>query len=143
MKPHGGKLSRPANNRTERQVEEEKPLMLFSCKDFQYNVQIPPGQSYDDWEQKRRLATALNKFTAICNLNRMEAEQQKLIKVYGKFPPKSAFQNPFPDQDLEWAVVMKIGGQKGRIAGHLIGHVFYVVFLDADHKFYLSEKKNT
>jgi hypothetical protein len=136
-------VERKANCRTERQVAEEKPLMLFSFKDFQYNKQIPPGQSYSEWQEDILLAYLLEKFGELCNVNRIEAEQQKFIKVYGNFPKNSEFTNPFPDRDLEWAVIMKIKGQKGRVAGHIMGHIFYVVFLDAEHKFFPSEKKNT
>jgi hypothetical protein len=139
----GPSVVRKANNRTERQVTEEKPLMLFSFKDFQYNAQIPPGQSYAQWQTDEILAYMLEKFGHICNVNRIEAEQNRFIKVYGAFPQNSEFDNPFPDRTLDWAVVLKISGQKGRVAGHIIGHVFYVVFLDAEHLFYPTEKKNT
>lgn len=139
----GLSIERKANNRTERQVDEERPLMLISFKDFQFNAQIPPGQTYANWQADDLLAYLLEKFGYICNENRIEAEQKKFIKVYGNFPSKSEFSNPFPDRDLEWAVIMKISGQKGRVAGHIIRHVFYVVFLDAEHKFYPSEKRNT
>ncbi|WP_027003694.1 hypothetical protein [Hugenholtzia roseola] len=139
----GASLERKANNRTERKVAEEKPLMLFSFKDFQYNAQIPPGQSYEQWQQESLLAYMLEKFGYICGVNRIEAEQQKFLKVYGGFPLHSEFSNPFPDRELVWAVIMNLGGQKRRVVGHLIGHVFYVVFLDAEHRFYPSSKKNT
>ena len=85
----------------------------------------------------------LDKFGHICNNNRIESEQNKFIKVYGDFPTNSEFKNPFPESELSWAVIMKISGQKGRVAGYIIGHIFYVVFLDAAHKFYPTEKKNT
>ena len=143
FKAQSSSIDRKNNNRTERQVEEEKPLMLFSFKDFQYNSQIPPGQTYKDLEEKKILSYILEKFGSLCNVNRIEAEQQRLIKVYGEFPENSEFYNPFQDETLDWAVIMKVSGQKGRIAGYIKGHIFYVVFLDAEHKFYPSEKKNT
>ena len=139
----GSSVERKANNRIERQVAEERPLMLYSFKDFQYNSQIPPGQTYSDWQEAELLAYMLDKFGHICNCNRIEAEQQRFIKVYGDFPSNSEFANPFPESELVWAVIMRIAGQKGRVAGYVIGHIFYVVFLDAEHKFYPSEKKNT
>lgn len=33
--------------------------------------------------------------------------------------------------------------QKGRVAGYVIGNVFYVVFLDQNHRFWVTEKKGT
>ena len=34
-------------------------------------------------------------------------------------------------------------GLKGRVAGHVIGNVFYVVFIDQEHRFYVTGKKHT
>jgi hypothetical protein len=139
----GGKLGRRENNREERKVKEELPKILFSFKDFDKN-QIPPGQSYEDWQEEQLLAYMLEKFGHICELNRFEAIQNKYIKVYGDFPSNSDFEYPkgFSD-DLQWAVIMNIKGQKGRVAGHIIDNIFYVVFLDKEHRFYPSFKKNT
>ncbi len=137
------KIDRKAKIRTERKVKEELPLMFFSFKDFQFNRQTPPGQTYQEWQKQELLAYLLDKFGHICNVNRIEAEQQKFIKVYGEFPLNSKFKNPFPESDLVWAVINKIKGQKGRVAGYVSGNIFYVVFLDANHHFYPSRKKNT
>lgn len=132
--------NRTANTRQERPVKEELPLMQFSFKDFRGNQQ---GQTFQGWE-KELLASLMDKCIAICNCNRIEAEQQKYIKVYGKFSTKSGFENPFPDAEgLQWAVIMNIGGQKARVVGYVDGNIFYVVFLDAEHQFYPSSKKNT
>lgn len=38
---------------------------------------------------------------------------------------------------------MNIKGQKPRVAGHIIDNVFYVVFLDKDHKFFPAPLKRT
>lgn len=142
--PQGSNLERKGNNRDERRIQEEKQsLMLFSFKDFQFNAQIPPGQSYSDWESSKLLAYTIEKFGYICNESRIEAIQKKHIKVYGDFPAKSEFRNPFPNSDLSWAVIMKIGGQESRVAGYIDGNIFYVVFLDKNHKFFPSELKNT
>ncbi len=139
--PLGSSIERKGINRLERDVIEEKPLMLFSFKDFQFNSQIPPGQSYKQWEKSELLAYMLEKFGNICNVNRIEAEQQKFLKVYGAFPLNSEYRNPFPDDvELQWGVIMRIGGQKGRAAGYVVANVFYVVFLDSDHRFYPSGK---
>lgn len=133
---------RKINTRDQLSVKEEDPFMLFSFKDFQYNTQIPPGQYYSEWQEKELLVYMFEKFGYICNKTRVEAEKDKYIKVYYKidFPLNSAFKNPFPDAKLNWAVIMNIKGQKSRVVGHIIGNVFYVVFLDAEHKFYPSTK---
>jgi len=138
-------LDRKANNRNEKQVVEEKPLMLFSFKDFQYNQQIPPGQSYKTWQKEEILADMLEKFGFICQKTFMEVQNEKIIRPYRikekiddvGFPLKSEFENPFPDVKLTWAVIDY--GRKKRVIGHIIDNVFYVVFLDSEHKFYLYE----
>ena len=65
FKALGSSIERKADNRTERRVAEEKPLMLFSFKDFQYNAQIPPGQSYAEWQKEELLAYMLEKSSYI------------------------------------------------------------------------------
>lgn len=138
--PLDASLERKARNREEQTVPENLPLIFFSFKDFQYNQQIPPGQTYKMWQESDLLAYMLEKFGSICNKNRIEAVQQKLLKIYGEFPNNSEFKNPFPELDLDWGVVMRISGQKGRVAGYMIENVFYVVFLDENHRFYPTER---
>ncbi len=139
----GDESERKTNTREERKVKEELPKILFSFKDFD-NKQIPPGQSYDNWQEEKLLAYMLQKFGYICCLNIVEAQQQKVLKIYGDFPVNSDFDSPqHIVKDVKWAVIMDIKGQKGRVAGHIIDNVFYVVFLDKEHRFYITEKKNT
>ena len=38
---------------------------------------------------------------------------------------------------------MDIKGQKGRVAGHIIDNIFYVVLLDREHRYYITEKRHT
>ena len=157
--PLGSSIKRKADNRDEHPVAEEKPLMLFSFKDYQHDFQIPPGQTFEEWmnwvdreeniKEKNLILPMLEKLRFICQKNIKEVEQEGYIKAYRDnidkdgFPLKSKFKNPFPNVRLNWAVIMRIGGQKPRIAGHIIGNIFYIVFLDAGHKFYPSDKKNT
>jgi|SRR6218665_1269308 len=138
-----GSFERRRNTREERKVKEELPKMVFSFKDFDVK-QIPPGQSYGKWQEDKILAYMLQKFEHICALNIVEAQQQKVLKIYGSFPDKTDFNWPqHITDDVNWAAVMDIKGQKGRVAGHIIENVFYVVFLDQEHRFYIAEKKRT
>lgn len=141
-KSNNRQLGRRENTREERKVKEDLPKMLFSFKDFD-KTQIPPGQTYEDWQTEELLAYALEKFGHICQLDRNEAVPS-YIKIYGDFPINSDFTHPkHIANDVKWAVVLNIKGQKGRLAGHIMENVFYVVFLDKDHRFYPSVKKNT
>lgn len=134
------RFERSRNTREEKKVKEDLPKILFSFKDFDIK-QIPPGQKFEDWQKDKLLAYMLQKFSHICSLNIVEAQQQKVLKIYGNFPPKSDFKFPQHIVDnVKWAVIMDIKGQKGRVAGHVIGNVFYVVFLDKEHRFYITGK---
>lgn len=137
------RFERSRNTREEKNVKEELPKIVFSFKDCDIK-QIPPGQSFDNWQESKLLAYMVEKFAHICALNIVEAQQQRVLKIYGKFPTKSDFNQPqHIIEDVNWAVIMDIKGQKGRVAGHIISNVFYVVFLDQNHRFYITEKKNT
>lgn len=137
------RFERTRNTREEKKVKEDLPKMVFSFKDFDIK-QIPPGQTYDKWQEDKLLAYMLQKFGHICGLNIVEAQQQKVLKIYGTFPPKTDFKAPqHITDDVNWAVVLDIKGQKGRVAGHIIDNIFYVVFLDQEHRFYIAEKRNT
>ena len=82
-----------------------------------------------------------------------------VLEVYGDFPRKSDFKEPrhIPG-DVEWArfrlaakvrligfiVPSKLDGkiiEDGRVSHRLDSNTFYIVFLDKDHKFYLTTKE--
>jgi hypothetical protein len=70
-----------------------------------------------------------------------EAQKAKFT-IYGSFPENSRFDYPkYITEDAIW-VSMHIQG-KECIAGHIIGNIFYVVFLDREHHFWPTEKKHT
>ncbi len=132
--------SRKTDIRVERKVKDELPKLTLNFKDFDFS-QCPPGQTLEEWEKGRMLSQLMEKFISVCSYNRLEATQQRLLKVYGVFPENSEFRIPQHIQgDVEWGTIQRIGGQKPRLAGYIIGSVFYPVFLDKDHKFYPSNK---
>ena len=131
---------RSRDTREERKIQEELPKILYSFKDFDKNQ----GQSYTDWEVEELLSAMVEKFGHLCEMTLLEAKRQNLITEYGAFPPKSDFKHPkHIVEDVNWAVIKNVKGQKGRVAGHIMGNIFYIVFLDKDHRFYITEKKNT
>lgn len=132
---------RKENTREERPVNGELPKVVFSFKDFDRN-QVPPGQTYEEREREGHLSYLIKKLEYISQKNIVEAINEGYIKVYGSFPPNSDFSHPahiIPG--VNWAVIMNINGQKGRVAGHIINNVFYIVFLDIDHQFYKMKKR--
>lgn len=131
---------RKQNTRTERVVADEMPLIVFSFKDF--DAQCPPGQDFKQWEQDGLLSDLFIKLVDLSSKNRIEAEQQKVIELYGDWPQKhTKFKQPNHVQgNVNWGTIQNIGGQKHRVAGYMIENVFYIVFLDKEHQFYLSQK---
>jgi hypothetical protein len=135
--------SRTTNVRQERKVAEDAPKLTFNFKDFDFS-QSQVGQTLEQWQTEKLLAKLVQKFIEVSACTRQEAEQMGLLKIYGEFPKKSAFKIPqYIEGEVAWGTIRKIGGQKPRLAGYIIGSVFYPVFLDKDHLFYPSEKKNT
>jgi hypothetical protein len=135
-----GKSKLPAaiSGKSRLPLKEGKRELLFSFKDFD-NTQ---GQSFDEWQKSGLLHILLERIKEFCKFSRMEAEQNQCLKVYGAFPKNSAFNYPAHiTEDAEWASLHIQG--KERIAGHIIGNVFYVVFLDKEHHFWLTERKHT
>lgn len=132
--------SRRENERNERAVKEDLPKLSLNFKDFDWN-QCPPGQTFEEWEKEKRLSVLMKKFVDVCMYNRTEAMQMKCLKVYGAFPDNSEFRKPEHIKgEVEWGTIQRIGGQKPRLAGYIIGSVFYPVFLDRDHKFYPTSR---
>jgi hypothetical protein len=114
--------------------------LSFSYQYFDKNQ----GQSFEDWEKEGLLLKLQEKIYQLSSENRITACQKKMLTIYGKFPEtdKTEFKKPqfsIPDE-VEWGTIQDIGGQKARVAGFIIGSIFYIVFLDKEHKFWKSEK---
>ncbi len=134
----------PAYKRELKGVEikegKKEPLIVLSFRDFDRNQ----GQNFEEWEEEKILALAINKLREICQLTRIQATNQQIIKQYSKvdFPPNSSFEHPkhvLPD--VVWCS-MHIQGKECMI-GHFEDNIFHIVFLDKDHEFWISKKKNT
>ena len=119
---------------------KREPLIVFSFKDFDRNQ----GESFNDWENNKLLALAIEKIHEVCNLSRLEATKQQIIKEYpqGQFPPHSDFTHPkhIPN-DISWCT-MHIQG-KECVIGYFEDNIFFIVFLDKNHRFWITEKKHT
>lgn len=118
--------------------KEEK--IVFSFRDFDRN-QV---QDFENWEEEKILAKAVNKLRDISQLTRIQATTQQIIKQYSnvEFPPNSAFEHPkhvLPD--VVWCSLHIQG--KECVIGHFEDNIFHIVFLDKNHEFWITEKKNT
>lgn len=134
---------RKENNREERTaIGNYDKKIVFSFKDFDDSQKV--GQCYSDWQKDELLSAMLEHFGEICKWSVVEAINNGKLGVYEKFPKNSCFKEPKHIKGcVKWAAIKNIKGQKQRVIGHLIDNVFYVVFLDRDHKFYLTKQKHT
>lgn len=118
----------------------KKKYLVYGLK----NMDANQGQNFENWEEDGILVTMLNRLKEVSTMTLNEAIEGQIIKIYGQGIPKgSDFEHPkhIPD-DTEWASI-RIQGEE-RIIGFIEdGFVFQVVFLDKEHKFYPSNKKNT
>ena len=118
----------------------KEPLVVLSFKDFDRNQ----GQSFQEWEEEKLLALAVSKLREVCQLTVGQATAQQVIKPYTKvgFPSESGFEHPkhvLPD--VTWCS-MHVQG-KECVIGYFEDNIFQVVFLDKDHEFWKTQKKNT
>jgi hypothetical protein len=124
----------------ETRENKRETFIVLSFRDFDINQ----GQDFEEWEQEKLLALMINKLRAICQITMAQATAQQIIKPYTKvdFPPESAFTHPkhvLPD--VTWCT-MHIQG-KECIIGHIEDNIFHIVFLDKEHEFWKTKKKNT
>lgn len=115
-------------------------MFLLSFKDLDRSQ----GQTLEEWEREGILARAMDVLRNYCCAPLLSQCNTDKFTNYGKFPPSkdTEFTHPkhVPD-DAEWARIHVTGRQC--IAGHVLRNVFYVVFLDKDHGFYISKLKHT
>jgi len=119
---------------------KKEPLIVLSFRNFDRNQ----GQSFKEWELSNLLALAVEKLSAVCNKTVGQATAEQIIKPYTKvgFPPESNFIYPLHvPPDVIWCS-MHIQG-KECVIGYFEENIFNVVFLDAKHEFWKSEKKHT
>ena len=98
------------------------------------------GASFRDWEDEGVLLNAIERFKEYSH--KKVSQSDATYCIYGDFPPNTDFTHPQNvPQDARWARIHVNGNHI--IAGHIVENVFYVVFLDSNHKFWIVEKKHT
>lgn len=124
---------------SERELPDDKEFVIsFKHLDRQQ------GQSLPDWEQAGILAKALETLRGYCGEPLFSRVDGDKFAIYGEFPPsnKTDFNHPkHIPEDAQWARIHVSG--KVCVIGHVVKNVFNVVFLDKEHRFWISTKKNT
>ncbi len=119
---------------------KKDPLIAISFRNFDNNQ----GQSFEDWEEEKLLALALQRLRTLCEHTVAQAVAAGILKIYTKvpFPPASSFKYPkHVPSNIDWSS-MHVQG-KPCIIGYFEDNIFHVVFFDKEHEFWITEKKNT
>lgn len=118
----------------------QEGLLCFNLKYLDLNQ----GQTLESWSQKGLLLPMLERIHSLSSqtLSEVSGSKSSAFAIYDAFPTKSDFTHPkHVPEDASWARFHVKG--EPVVAGHVYGSVFYIVFLDAEHKFYRTELKNT
>ena len=111
--------------------------MLFSFR----HLCKTQGSSFEDWAEDGHLVGLMRRLEEFSSKTISEAQGDNFV-IYGNFPAKSRFQYPtYIGDDANWARIHVDGTHI--IAGHVVDNIFYVVFLDSRHEFYVTGKKHT
>ncbi|AMJ67186.1 hypothetical protein AXW84_18445 [Hymenobacter sp. PAMC 26628] len=102
------------------------------------------GQSFGRWQETTKLSEAME---TLRNYSARPLRSQldgKKFTEYGDFPPDAKTKFAHPAQvppDASWARIHVDGLHC--LIGHLVENTFYLVFLDENHEFWISELKHT
>lgn len=129
------KKSNQLQNVSQKSVKDKH--LCFSFKFFDESQ----GQNFQNWHDENLLVELLEKLKSYSSLSIIEAQNNRFT-IYGKFPTQTTFKEPANlKENVSWAS-MHIKG-KECVIGHVVGEVFYIVFFDKNHEFYITKKKHT
>ncbi|MGO8836690.1 MAG: hypothetical protein ACLQAH_11965 [Limisphaerales bacterium] len=115
---------------TKAQIDPTATL-AFSLRHFDSRQ----GQRFEEWEERKLLSQMLEVFRGYCLRTPVAQCFNPHFKPYKEFPAKSDFRHPaHVPPDATW-YSMHLAGLPC-VVGHMINHVFYVVFLDMNHRFF-------
>lgn len=122
-------------------IDSVKNLGLDSHIVFSFiHLSQDQGANFEQWNEEGKLIPALERLKEYSG--KKISQTDSVFTIYGDFPPKTKFKHPQNvPQDAQWARIHVDG--KHIIAGHIVKNIFYVVFLDSDHSFWVTQKKHT
>lgn len=124
----------------DRKKIKESGLGNFMVSFADYDSSQEAASSFSDWERMGLLAHSLDVFKGYCCSTLESQINTEKFTRYGDFPPSNRTKFIHPKhvtEDADWARI-HING-KSIIAGHVVRNVFYVVFLDSEHNFYMTK----
>lgn len=121
------------------QIAEQKISEDFLIS-FKY-LDRNQGQTLEEWQKEKILARAIEALRHYyCNT--LASHLGNGLTIYNMFPVNSGFIRPYHvPEDAKWARIHITGKQV--IAGYVNRNIFNIVFLDKEHDFYITKKRNT
>jgi hypothetical protein len=137
-----GSLSRNENTKDLQGSNKDSKDLIFVSFQIFIDQDTDYCQSLSTWESEG-LLSQMN--TALIQLCKETTANPQRIKKYGSYPEKS--KTGFPEcpknlsESANWSSLRLSG--KVRVIGIMDRNIFYVVYLDKNHLFYLAPKKHT
>lgn len=131
-------------------TKSQKPTSTdsFYSISFKYfkDTDKTPAQSISTWKDEDKILDMLLALKYISSNNATVVQTTEKLTLYAEYPSKEKNEFPLPEglpSGIRWGTIQNIGGQKSRIAGFLKDNIFYLVYLDRDHRFWITKPKNT
>lgn len=104
-------------------------------------LDVNQGQSIEEWEKEGLLSEFCHMMRQIGQYNSTQVFANQMIKQYTKvgFPPDSEFEEPKHVSPTYWAVIHIKPKSKEVVVGYVQEEIFYIVFLDKEHKFWPTQ----
>lgn len=115
-------------------VGPKKRSVTFSWE----KLDITQGQTVKEWEASTFLSVLCERMRQIGGYTTEQVLANQMIKQYTKvgFPPDSDFKEPQHVSPAYWGVIHITPKSKEVVAGYLEEDVFYIIFLNQEHKFW-------
>lgn len=121
-------------------VDSKNPTISFCFS----KMDKTQGETIELWERLGLLSTFIARTQQISNIEYQQVLAEQLIKQYTKvgFPENSEFKEPKHVNPNYWAVIHITPNSKEVVVGYLENNIFYIVFLDKEHKFWPTDIQN-
>jgi len=123
-------------------VNEPRRLENFQISLQYYIDDKPEPHTLETWQEKHILADALKVLAGYCKRPLREQIDGDKFAVYNGFPPPDKTEFEYPGnvpEDAHWARIHVKG--EPVIVGHIVGNTFFIVFLDREHRFWLTKRE--
>lgn len=124
-----------------RSVNDSELTGNFQISLQYYNDDQPSKETLLDWQNDGLLAKALDVLKGYCQRPLHEQIDGDKFAMYNEFPPKDKTDFSFPKnvpEDAHWARIHVNG--RSVIVGHVVNNTFFIVFLDKNHRFWLTKR---